>query len=68
MDHDNVVEKSLNLVQPIPQPNYAQCTLCWQFDDQNDIYLALLGISSIQKFHFYDAETIFNHQTHHNPV
>ena len=39
-DHGNVVKKS-NLVQPISQPNLAQCTLCWQFGDQKEIYLAL---------------------------
>ena len=34
-------ENSPNLVQPISQPNLAQCTLCWQFGDQKDLYLAL---------------------------
>ena len=51
----------LNLVQPISQPNLAQCTLCWQFDDQKGIYLALRGISAIRRGHFYDAEAIFNY-------
>ena len=38
---------ALNLVQPIPQPNPAQCTFCWQFEDQKDMYRALRGSSAI---------------------
>ena len=49
-------EKMLKSAQPISQVNLAQCTLCWQFDDQKDMDLALRGFSLIQRGHFYDAE------------
>ena len=55
------------MVQPISQVFLAELTLCWQFEDQKDMYLALRGVSVIRKGHFYDADSIFNHQGHHNP-
>ena len=39
--------KLLRSAQPISQPNLAQCSLCWQFEDQKDMYLVLQGFSAI---------------------
>ena len=41
-------------------PNIAQCTLCWQFEDQKDTYLDLGVFNVIRKGHFYDVEPVFN--------
>ena len=51
-------KKLLKSAQPISQVNLAQCTLCWQFDDQKDIHLALRGFSVIQRGRFYDTEAL----------
>ena len=49
---------SLNLIHPISQPNLAQCTLCWQFENQKDMYLVLWGSRVIHLGTMYDTEPL----------